>query len=79
MATTAADPLARKPFGQTGLSVPPVAVGCAPIGNMPEAFAYGVAATLHTVAAVARYVHEQGMADRVLDVEEIFVPELLDT
>ena len=42
MATTAADPLARKPFGQTGLSVPPVAVGCAPIGNMPEAFAYGV-------------------------------------
>src|ERR671919_3224177 len=42
MATTAADPLARKPFGQTGLMVPPVAVGCAPIGNMPEAFAYGV-------------------------------------
>ena len=42
MATTAADPLARKPFGQTGLSVPPIAVGCAPIGNMPEAFAYGV-------------------------------------
>src|SRR5215210_1543792 len=42
MATTAADPLARKPFGQTGLLVPPVAVGCAPIGNMPEAFAYGV-------------------------------------
>src|SRR5829696_1289965 len=43
MATIAADPLARKPFGQTGLLVPPVAVGCAPIGNMPEAFAYGVA------------------------------------
>jgi D-threo-aldose 1-dehydrogenase len=40
--TTAAGPLARKPFGQTGLFVPPVAVGCAPIGNMPEAFAYGV-------------------------------------
>ncbi len=34
--------LARKPFGRTGLSVPPIAVGCAPIGNMPEAFAYGV-------------------------------------
>src|SRR5918911_4906802 len=42
MATTAADPLARKPFGQTGLMVPPIAVGCAPLGNMPEAFAYGV-------------------------------------
>lgn len=36
------DPLARKPFGATGLAVPPIAVGCAPIGNMPEAFAYGV-------------------------------------
>jgi D-threo-aldose 1-dehydrogenase len=42
MATTAADPLARKPFGQTGLMVPPVAVGCAPLGNVPEAFGYGV-------------------------------------
>ena len=42
MFATAADPLARKPFGQTGLSVPSVAVGCAPIGNMPEAFGYGV-------------------------------------
>jgi D-threo-aldose 1-dehydrogenase len=42
MSTTAADPLAQKPFGQTGLFVPPIAVGCAPIGNMPEAFAYGV-------------------------------------
>jgi D-threo-aldose 1-dehydrogenase len=43
MTTTAADPLARRPFGQTGLLAPPIAVGCAPIGNMPEAFAYGVA------------------------------------
>ena len=52
MSVTAADPLARRPFGQTGLSVPPIAVGCAPIGNMPEAFAYGVTeedalATIH--------------------------------
>ena len=52
MSTTAADPLARKPFGQTGLSVPPIAVGCAPIGDMPEAFGYGVTeeaalATIH--------------------------------
>lgn len=43
MSVTAADPLARKPFGQTGLEVPPVAVGCAPLGSMPEAFAYEVA------------------------------------
>ncbi len=52
MSMTTADPLARKPFGQTGHSVPPVAVGCAPIGNMPEAFGYGVTmeealATIH--------------------------------
>jgi D-threo-aldose 1-dehydrogenase len=42
MSMPATDPLARKPFGQTGLSVPPIAVGCAPLGNMPETFAYGV-------------------------------------
>jgi D-threo-aldose 1-dehydrogenase len=43
MSVTAANPLARKPFGQTGLEVPPIAVGCAPLGSMPEAFAYEVA------------------------------------
>ena len=36
------DPLARRPFGQTGLLVPPISVGCAPLGNMPETFGYGV-------------------------------------
>lgn len=30
------------PFGGTGLTVPPIAVGCAQLGNMPEAFGYGV-------------------------------------
>jgi 4,5-dihydroxyphthalate decarboxylase len=44
-----------------------------------DPFAYGVARNRATVAALARYVHEQGMADRVLDVAELFVPELLDT
>lgn len=34
--------LARVPFGSTGLMVPPIAVGCAEIGNMPDAFGYGV-------------------------------------
>lgn len=34
--------LAYRPFGQAGFAVPPVSVGCAPIGDMPEAFAYGV-------------------------------------
>jgi D-threo-aldose 1-dehydrogenase len=35
-------PLDRVPLGKTGLMVPPIAVGCAEIGDMPEAFAYGV-------------------------------------
>jgi D-threo-aldose 1-dehydrogenase len=30
------------PFGQTGLVVTPICVGCAEIGNMPETFAYAV-------------------------------------
>jgi D-threo-aldose 1-dehydrogenase len=32
----------RVALGQTGLIVPPIAVGCAEIGDMPEAFAYAV-------------------------------------
>lgn len=36
------DPLAKRPFGATGLMVPPISVGCAPLGNMPETFAYSV-------------------------------------
>ncbi|HRA48908.1 MAG TPA: aldo/keto reductase [Thermomicrobiales bacterium] len=32
----------RVPLGSTGLMVPPIAVGCAEIGSMPEAFAYAV-------------------------------------
>ena len=42
MTANATDLFARRPFGQTGLNVPPLAVGCAPIGDMPEAFGYGV-------------------------------------
>jgi D-threo-aldose 1-dehydrogenase len=38
-----AGPLARKPFGQTGLLVPPIAVGTAPLGNMGDTFGYQVA------------------------------------
>jgi D-threo-aldose 1-dehydrogenase len=38
----ATDPASRRPLGGTGLSVSPVCVGCAPLGDMPETFAYGV-------------------------------------
>jgi D-threo-aldose 1-dehydrogenase len=34
--------LTRRKLGKTDLMVPPIAIGCAPIGNMPDTFAYGV-------------------------------------
>lgn len=36
------DPLAPRPLGKTGLEVSPVALGCAPLGDMPETFEYSV-------------------------------------
>jgi D-threo-aldose 1-dehydrogenase len=48
------DPSSRRSLGRTGLSVSPVCVGCAPLGNMPETFEYSVSRqrafdTLHAV------------------------------
>src|SRR5258707_5268891 len=34
--------LSRRRLGNTGLTVSPLCIGCAPLGNMPETFAYGV-------------------------------------
>jgi len=39
----AVDILGRRPLGATGLAVTPLGVGCAPLGDMPDAFGYGVA------------------------------------
>jgi D-threo-aldose 1-dehydrogenase len=36
------DPSSRRPLGRTGLSVSPICVGCASLGNMPETFEYSV-------------------------------------
>ena len=36
------DPASRRPLGATGLSVSPLCVGCAPLGDMPGTFEYGV-------------------------------------
>jgi D-threo-aldose 1-dehydrogenase len=36
------DPSSRRTLGSTGLSVSPVCVGCAPLGDMPETFDYSV-------------------------------------
>ncbi|HEX6711164.1 MAG TPA: aldo/keto reductase [Rubrobacter sp.] len=38
----AVDPSSRRTLGSTGLSVSPVCVGCAPLGDMPETFDYEV-------------------------------------
>ncbi|MGC4193071.1 MAG: aldo/keto reductase [Thermomicrobiales bacterium] len=34
--------LQRRPLGTTGISAPPIAIGCAPLGNMPDTFGYAV-------------------------------------
>ena len=36
------DPSSRRTLGSTGLSVSTVCIGCAPLGDMPETFDYGV-------------------------------------
>src|SRR5579859_5480682 len=36
------EPLSRCPLGSTGLQVTPICIGTAPLGNMPETFAYEV-------------------------------------
>jgi 4,5-dihydroxyphthalate decarboxylase len=44
-----------------------------------DPFPYGLAKNRHTVGALAKYVYEQGAAERVVPLEDLFVPELLDT
>src|SRR5258708_26678498 len=36
------EPLSRRPLGSTGLQVTPICIGTAPLGSMPETFAYEV-------------------------------------
>ncbi len=40
--TETSGPLALRPLGSTGLQVTPICIGAAPLGNMPETFAYEV-------------------------------------
>jgi D-threo-aldose 1-dehydrogenase len=46
--------LARHPLGKTGLAVTPLCIGCAPLGNMPDTFNYGVSEeqALATIRAI---------------------------
>jgi D-threo-aldose 1-dehydrogenase len=39
---TLGESLLLRPLGRTGLVVPPLCIGCAELGNMPETFAYSV-------------------------------------
>jgi D-threo-aldose 1-dehydrogenase len=43
MTASSGDALALRPLGSTGLMVHPLCIGCAPLGDMPETFAYSVA------------------------------------
>jgi D-threo-aldose 1-dehydrogenase len=47
-------PLTPRPLGSTGLQVTGLCIGCAPLGNMPETFAYAVAEeqALATIRAI---------------------------
>lgn len=47
-------PPAQRPLGSTGLEVTSLCIGCAPLGNMPETFGYGVAEeqALATIRAI---------------------------
>jgi len=40
--TETSEPLALRPLGSTGLQVTQICIGTAPLGNMPETFAYSV-------------------------------------
>jgi D-threo-aldose 1-dehydrogenase len=42
VSSTSPDPTALRRFGATQLDVTPLCIGCAPLGNMPETFAYSV-------------------------------------
>jgi D-threo-aldose 1-dehydrogenase len=46
--------LSPRPFGKTGLPVAPLALGCAPLGDMPDTFAYSVDTdrALETIRAI---------------------------
>jgi len=60
-------------FFETGLiagDVKPV------LANDP--LAYGVKASRHVVETIAQYVHDQGLSDRIVKVEELFAPSTID-
>ncbi len=43
----------------------------------PEIWPYGFQTNLSELTAMARYAHEQGLADRIVDPAELFHPSVL--
>jgi 4,5-dihydroxyphthalate decarboxylase len=68
---TAVDAL--EPYLQTGLldDTAAAALRADPLG-------YGITAARSSIETIARYVHEQGLAERVVGVEELFAPSTLE-
>ena len=66
--------LMNQPYLATGLL--PAAARKA---TATDLFPYGMAANREVVELAARYSHEQGLTPRVVEVEEVFAPTLLDS
>jgi 4,5-dihydroxyphthalate decarboxylase len=64
---------ALEPYFKTGLLD-----GAAQAALREDPLAYGLKASRPVVETVARYAHEQGLAARIVTVEELFAPSTLD-
>src|SRR5215471_7487427 len=62
-------PLSRRPLGSTGLQVTPICIGTAPLGNMPETFAYSVTEerALATIRAFFTGINDESGSYNFLD------------
>lgn len=55
--------LPLRPLGSTDLMVSPLCIGCAPLGNMPETFAYGVSEEQALIFLRAAFAHPINFMD----------------
>src|SRR5437588_5800863 len=65
----ASGPLVLRPLGSTGLQVTPICIGTAPLGSMPETFAYEVPEerALATLRAFFAGTHDESASYNFLD------------
>jgi len=62
-----------QPWMETGALGPDAAAGL-----RADPLAYGVKATRPTLEAIAQFVHEQGLTDRRVAIDEVFAKSTLD-